>query len=140
MEDLASLLHFIRLEPWGNWSFFKTFITLPFQQKDPKAIEIIQVVLENIRALSLHLTSTKSLLYLPTVLRREKSMKDKDGKPIVSLPKKHISSVELDFSPEEQFLYDALYKRAKSRFLDLSARGAVSKYEPFTRGQRYNRI
>ena len=103
------MLHFIRLEPWGNWSFFKTFITVPFQNKDPKALEIIQVVLENI------------------LLRREKSMKDKDGNPIISLPKKHVESVTLEFSKEEQFLYDALYRRAKSKFLGLTAQGKVSK-------------
>lgn len=49
LEDLYSLLHFLRLEPWGNFSFFKTFITTPFEKKDPKAIEVIQVVLESIR-------------------------------------------------------------------------------------------
>lgn len=49
LEDLYSLLHFLRLEPWGNYSFFRTFVTVPFEKKDPKAIEVIQVVLESIR-------------------------------------------------------------------------------------------
>lgn len=68
LEDLYSLLHFIQLEPWGpscergsiapadlcsragHFSFFKTFVTVPFQNKDPRAIEVIQVILESIRA------------------------------------------------------------------------------------------
>lgn len=49
LEDLYSLLHFLRLEPWGNYSFFRSFVTVPFEKKDPKAIEVIQVVLESIR-------------------------------------------------------------------------------------------
>lgn len=31
-------------EPWGNFSFFRTFVTLPFEQKDKRALEVIQVV------------------------------------------------------------------------------------------------
>jgi hypothetical protein len=42
--------------------------------RDPKAIEIVQVILESV------------------LLRREKSMKDKDGKPIVNLPSKTVSA------------------------------------------------
>ncbi|GAA5974575.1 hypothetical protein JCM5350_001200 [Sporobolomyces pararoseus] len=107
LEDLYSLLHFIQLEPWGNFSFFKTFVTVPFQNKDPRAIEVIQVILESI------------------LLRREKKMKDKDGKPIVSLPEKKIQIVELEFSKEEREIYQALYKNAKSKFLGYQEQGNV---------------
>ncbi|KAK4698930.1 DNA repair protein RAD5, partial [Phenoliferia sp. Uapishka_3] len=107
LEDLYSLLHFIQLEPWGNHSFFRTFITIPFEKKDPKAIEVIQVVLESI------------------LLRREKKMKDRDGQPIVALPMKHIKAVSLTFSEDERVIYDALYKNAKSKFLDFQADGTV---------------
>ena len=47
---------------------------LPFLSRDPKAIEIVQVILESV------------------LLRREKDMKDKDGKPIVNLPSKTVSA------------------------------------------------
>ncbi|KAM0747434.1 hypothetical protein T439DRAFT_305206 [Meredithblackwellia eburnea MCA 4105] len=107
LEDLYSLLHFVRLEPWGNYSFFRTFITTPFEKKDPKAIEVIQVVLESV------------------LLRREKKMKDKDGNPIVSLPPKHIKEETLAFSKEERIIYDALYKNAKSKFLGFERQGSV---------------
>ncbi|BGP15266.1 DNA helicase rad5 [Rhodosporidiobolus nylandii] len=110
LEDLYSLLHFIQLEPWGNFSFFKTFVTTPFQNKDPRAIEVIQVILESI------------------LLRREKSMRDKDGQPIVSLPKKHVQVVKLDFHPDEQRIYDALYKNAKSKFLGYAKEGTVLQH------------
>lgn len=48
------------------------FITLPFLARDPKAIEVVQVILEN------------------ALLRREKNMLDIDGKKIVELPPKEV--------------------------------------------------
>ncbi|GAA5823645.1 hypothetical protein JCM11251_000709 [Rhodosporidiobolus azoricus] len=107
LEDLYSLLHFIQLEPWGNFSFFKTFVTVPFQNKDPRAIEVIQVILESI------------------LLRREKSMKDANGEPIVALPPKHVSIVHLDFTPDEREIYRALYRNARSKFLEYASEGTV---------------
>jgi hypothetical protein len=51
---------------------FISFITLPFLDRDPKAIEIVQVILESV------------------LLRREKNMRDSDGKKIVELPAKEV--------------------------------------------------
>ena len=48
------------------------FITLPFLSQDPKAIEVVQVILETV------------------LLRREKTMRDRDGKRIVDLPPKEV--------------------------------------------------
>ncbi|GAA5986669.1 hypothetical protein JCM10908_003851 [Rhodotorula pacifica] len=107
LEDLYSLLHYIQLEPWGNFSFFKTFVTVPFQNKDPRAIEVIQVILESI------------------LLRREKKMRDKDGNPIVALPEKHVDIVHLDFTKEEREIYNALFQNAKSKFLGYAKEGTV---------------
>lgn len=71
--DLFSLLHFLKVEPWGDFGFFNSFIAAPFANKDPKALQIIQVVLESV------------------LLRREKKMKDRNGDPIVPLPPKIVS-------------------------------------------------
>lgn len=48
------------------------FITIPFLAHDPKAIEVVQVILESI------------------LLRREKTMRDGAGNLIVSLPEKQV--------------------------------------------------
>jgi DNA repair protein RAD5 len=56
------------LEPWGQYPF----ITQPFLAQDPKALDVVQFILEQ------------------CLLRREKNMKDKDGKPIVDLPDKTV--------------------------------------------------
>jgi DNA repair protein RAD5 len=45
--------------------------------QDPKAIDVVQFILEQ------------------CLLRREKNMKDKDGKPIVDLPLKTVSEMML---------------------------------------------
>ena len=50
----------------------RRFITLPFLARDPKAIEIVQIILESI------------------LLRREKTMLDTNGKRIVELPQKEV--------------------------------------------------
>lgn len=52
---------------------FCRFITLPFLARDPKAIEIVQIILESV------------------LLRREKNMRDIDGNRIVELPSKEVS-------------------------------------------------
>lgn len=52
-------------------------------------------------------------------------MRDKDGKPIVALPEKHIDIVHLDFSKDERDIYDALFKNAKSKFLGYAKEGTV---------------
>ena len=47
LEDLFSLVHFLRVEPWSNFSFWKTFITVPFESKDfIRALDVVQTVLE----------------------------------------------------------------------------------------------
>lgn len=50
-----------------------SFITLPFLERDPKAIEIVQVILESV------------------LLRREKNMRDSDGRRIIELPAKEVT-------------------------------------------------
>ncbi len=55
---------------------FASFITLPFLARDPKAIEVVQIILETV------------------LLRREKNMLDSDGNPIVDLPPKEVRHIK----------------------------------------------
>ncbi|KAL7413539.1 SNF2 family N-terminal domain-containing protein [Mrakia frigida] len=114
LEDLYSLLCFLRMEPWGNFSFFRSFITVPFQKSDPAAIEVVQFILES------------------CLLRRDKTMKDRDGKLIVDLPEKEITLEKLEFSPFERKFYDSLYSLAKRQFNAYQRAG--------TTGKNYGRI
>ncbi len=64
LEDLFSLVRFLGVEPWNNFSFWRTFITVPFESKDfVRALDVVQTVLE------------------PLVMRRTKDMKTPDGQP-----------------------------------------------------------
>ncbi|KAB5589602.1 hypothetical protein CTheo_6954 [Ceratobasidium theobromae] len=110
LEDLYSLLCFLKYEPWSSFAYFKSFVTTPFLNRDPKAIEVIQVILENV------------------LLRREKNMRDVDGNRIVELPPKIMSIEELIFSPAERRTYEEIYATAKQDFGDLEGTGVTKSF------------
>ena len=99
LEDLFSLVRFLRVEPWSNFSFWKTFITVPFEQKEiARAINVVQTVLE------------------PLVLRRTKDMKTPDGEALVPLPPRKVVIEEIELSNPEREVYDFVFLRAKRAF------------------------
>ncbi|KAK0481797.1 P-loop containing nucleoside triphosphate hydrolase protein, partial [Armillaria novae-zelandiae] len=109
LEDLFSLLRFLDFKPWSDFSFFRSFITVPFLARDSKAIEVVQVILESV------------------LLRREKNMCDANGKKIVDLPSKEVVVENLEFSMAERKLYDSIYNSIKRNFDQLSAKGLIGK-------------
>ncbi|KAI5835930.1 hypothetical protein K523DRAFT_367986 [Schizophyllum commune Tattone D] len=109
LEDLYSLLKFLGFRPWSEFSFFRSFITIPFLAHDPKAIEVVQTILESV------------------LLRREKNMRDADGKQIVELPPKEVVVEELLFSAMERKIYDSIFSTVKKDFDRLNAKGLVSQ-------------
>lgn len=99
LEDLFSLVHFLKVEPWSNFSFWKTFITVPFESKDfIRALDVVQTVLE------------------PLVLRRTKDMKTPEGESLVPLPARTISIDKIELSKAEREVYDYIFARAKRTF------------------------
>ncbi|KAF7593341.1 DNA helicase rad5 [Aspergillus hancockii] len=110
LEDLFSLVRFLKVEPWNNFSFWKTFITVPFESKDyVRALNVVQTVLE------------------PLVLRRTKTMKTPEGEPLVPLPGKTITIEEVDLPDQEREIYDYIYTRAKRTFNDNIEAGTLLK-------------
>jgi DNA repair protein RAD5 len=110
LEDLFSLVRFLGVEPWSNFSFWRTFITVPFESKNfVRALDVVQTVLE------------------PLVMRRTKDMKTPDGQPLVPLPPKHIEVVKIELSRPERDIYDHIFWRAKTTFEDNMAAGTVMK-------------
>ncbi|KAI8645409.1 SNF2 family N-terminal domain-containing protein, partial [Parasitella parasitica] len=98
LDDLFALVRYLHYEPWSNSTFWKTFITVPFERQDPSALAAVQTVLE------------------PIVLRRTKAMRDQKGQPMVPLPPKTINIEYLSFSAHEQDIYDAIYSDSQIRF------------------------
>ncbi|KAL8933281.1 MAG: hypothetical protein Q9211_005867, partial [Gyalolechia sp. 1 TL-2023] len=110
LEDLFSLVRFLRVEPWNNFSFWKTFITVPFESKDVlRALDVVQTVLE------------------PLVLRRTKDMKTPDGQALVPLPRRTIDIEEIELSKQEREVYDYIYTRAKRTFNATMEAGTLLK-------------
>ncbi|KAI3336969.1 DNA repair protein RAD5 [Xylariaceae sp. AK1471] len=110
LEDLFSLVRFLRVEPWNNFSFWRTFITVPFESKDfMRALDVVQTVLE------------------PLVMRRTKDMKTPNGEPLVLLPSKTIEIVDVELSQAERAVYDYVFARAKSTFSANIEKGTVMK-------------
>ncbi|KAI0020839.1 DNA repair protein rad-5 [Xylariomycetidae sp. FL0641] len=110
LEDLFSLVRFLRVEPWMNFSFWRTFITVPFESKDfMRALDVVQTVLE------------------PLVMRRTKDMKTPDGLPLVPLPPKSIEIVDVELSKTERAVYEHVFTRAKRTFSASIEKGSVMK-------------
>ncbi|KAE8392237.1 SNF2 family N-terminal domain-containing protein [Aspergillus alliaceus] len=110
LEDLFSLVRFLKVEPWNNFSFWKTFITVPFESKDyVRALNVVQTVLE------------------PLVLRRTKTMKTPEGEPLVPLPRRTITIEEVELTEQEREIYDYIYTRAKRTFNDNVEAGTLLK-------------
>jgi DNA repair protein RAD5 len=110
LEDLFSLVRFLKVEPWNNFSFWKTFITVPFESKDfMRALDVVQTVLE------------------PLVLRRTKDMKTPTGEALVPLPLKTIDIVDIELSNSEREVYDYIFTRAKRSFAANVEAGTVLK-------------
>ncbi|KAB2573185.1 DNA repair protein RAD5 [Lasiodiplodia theobromae] len=110
LEDLFSLVHFLRVEPWSNFSFWKTFITVPFESGDfIRALDVVQTVLE------------------PLVMRRTKEMKTPDGEALVPLPPRKIEVESIELSKAEKDVYDWIYTRAKRAFAANVEAGTLMK-------------
>lgn len=110
LEDLFSLVRFLRVEPWSNFSFWKTFITTPFEKGEfVRALDVVQTVLE------------------PLVLRRTKDMKTPDGEALVPLPPKTVQIERIHLSTPEREVYQHIFARAKRTFTANVAAGTLMK-------------
>ncbi|KEF55845.1 uncharacterized protein A1O9_08596 [Exophiala aquamarina CBS 119918] len=110
LEDLFSLVRFLKVEPWNNFSFWKTFITVPFESKEiARALNVVQTVLE------------------PLVLRRTKDMKTPEGEALVPLPPKTTLIEEVELSKTEREVYGLILTRAKRAFNESLQAGTLLK-------------
>lgn len=110
LEDLYSLVKFLRVEPWNNFAFWKAFITSPFETADgaEDALKIVQSIIA------------------PLCLRRTKDMKQ-NGKPLVSLPEKVVEIRRVTFSEDEKRLYSHIYARVRTSVAAQVESGTVNK-------------
>ncbi|KAJ4968793.1 hypothetical protein NE237_015494 [Protea cynaroides] len=105
LEDLYSLLCFLRVEPWCNWPWWYKLIQKPYEDGDERGLRLIKAILK------------------PLMLRRTKESKDKYGRPILVLPPVEIKTIVCVQSEVERDFYDALFQRSKVQFDKLVAQG-----------------
>ncbi|AGO13360.1 AaceriAFR220Wp [[Ashbya] aceris (nom. inval.)] len=110
LDDLFSLIKFLNFEPWCQIDYWRQFVSDPFEKKDySSALEVIQAVMG------------------PILLRRTKSMKDSDGKPLVQLPPKEVFIEMIQFSNAEAALYKHFLSKAEHSVKESLARGDLLK-------------
>ncbi|KAI8923155.1 SNF2 family N-terminal domain-containing protein [Entophlyctis helioformis] len=99
--------------PWCQYSFWNSFITIPFEKRDPAALDVVQTIME------------------PLIIRRTKDMRKEDGSLIVELPAKHIDIKYLSFNKEEQDIYNSLQKYTSRKLYDLKIIGKADYLRVF---------
>jgi len=126
-------------------AFWRSFITTPFMQKDMKALDAVQTVLEpiilrrtkNMRGI-LYFCSFIfiNLLFIFFIVVQESHLiftsflsfyyfKDADGKLLVDLPEKVVEVERLELTDQERDIYESLYKDSKTKFDHYCAAGKV---------------
>ena len=108
LSDLFALLRFLRHEPWCESLWWRRAITTPHASGDPVAIARLHAVLN------------------PLMLRRTKQTRV-DGKPIIQLPPKSTTTVELSMGLAEREFYDALLSQSRQAVRRLMASGKASR-------------
>ncbi|PKU74958.1 DNA repair protein RAD5B [Dendrobium catenatum] len=107
LADLYSLLCFLHVQPWCNWSWWHKLIQKPYENGDERGLRLVKAILR------------------PLMLRRTKETKDKEGKPILVLPPAQVQVVECEQSKEERDFYEALFWKSKIKFDQFVAEGRV---------------
>ncbi|SCV70683.1 BQ2448_3445 [Microbotryum intermedium] len=109
LNDLFSLVRFLRLEPFTDRSVWNQHIGSLAKVGDPLGVDRLQLIMRHL------------------ALRRTKESTDKEGKPILSLPPNKSDLVELQFSPEEHAFYQVHHQRYKHDFAKLEETDSVMK-------------
>ncbi|KAK8545016.1 hypothetical protein V6N13_066330 [Hibiscus sabdariffa] len=107
LEDIYSLLRFLKVEPWGNWPWWNKLVQKPFEEGDERGLKLVQSILK------------------PIMLRRTKCSTDRHGKPILVLPPADIQVIYCELTEAEKDFYEALFKRSKVKFDQFVEQGRV---------------
>ncbi|XP_057474411.1 DNA repair protein RAD5A [Actinidia eriantha] len=107
LEDIYSLLRFLKIEPWGNWAWWNKLVQKPFEEGDERGLRLVQSILR------------------PIMLRRTKFSTDREGRPILVLPPVDARVIYCELTEAEKDFYEALFKRSKVKFDQFVEQGRV---------------
>ncbi|KAG9306614.1 hypothetical protein G9A89_004811 [Geosiphon pyriformis] len=111
IEELYSLIKFLRIEPYCDWTEFKMSFVKPLSRGHfgtEMVMKRLQVVLKSI------------------LLRRTKTATI-SGKPIIDLPTREVNIANTEFSEEEREFYTSLENRSRLAFNRYMCEGSVMK-------------
>lgn len=108
LDELYPLLRFLRIKPYNDELKFRTDIVVPLKLK-PGYNEVF----------SQRRSMKKLQALLSAILLRRAKDSLIDGKPILTLPEKHIEEVHADMELEEKQAYDQLEQNIQSKAEDL---------------------
>ncbi|KAF3903147.1 hypothetical protein ABW21_db0206917 [Orbilia brochopaga] len=100
LDDLGTLIKFLRLSPFDVRSQFNQYISAPLKSGDPTSMDKLRILVDSI------------------ALRRRK---DK-----INLPAKNDTTLRLRFSPQEQELYDATSRQSRYKIDMVAKQGHLS--------------
>ncbi|POW20368.1 hypothetical protein PSHT_03553 [Puccinia striiformis] len=95
LNDLFSLVCFLRLEPFTDRAVWTTHIGTPARLGEPLGVSRLQLIMRHI------------------ALRRTKQTSDKHGKPILTLPPKKDDIVYLELNEAEKEFYSMYHQRSR---------------------------
>ncbi|KAG6865601.1 hypothetical protein C0991_001025 [Blastosporella zonata] len=106
VDELYSLIKFLRIKPLSDLTTFNTQISIPVKKgrQAIRAMKRLQVVLKQI------------------MLRRRKDQTI-DGKALIELPKRTVEVISCDFDPSEQVFYNSLENKMESVIEKLMGNG-----------------
>ncbi|KAF9106016.1 hypothetical protein BGX27_009350 [Mortierella sp. AM989] len=110
IDELFSLIRFLRIKPYCDWDEFRSKISAPMKRSQhyERAMQRVQALL---KAICLRRTKTSQV----------------DGKPILNLPERRVDRVATEFSLDERAFYEALETRTRERFNAYVKAGTVMK-------------
>lgn len=111
IDELYPLLRFLRVHPYSDWTQFNMAIGKPVKHQHPatrkKAMNRVQILLKS------------------TMLRRQKTSVV-DGEQICTIPAKHTTLDNVEFSDDEHSIYKALEQKSQLQFNKYLDRNTVS--------------
>eukprot|EP00002_Diphylleia_rotans_P007860 TRINITY_DN1753_c0_g1_i1.p1 TRINITY_DN1753_c0_g1~~TRINITY_DN1753_c0_g1_i1.p1 ORF type:complete len:1009 (-),score=189.43 TRINITY_DN1753_c0_g1_i1:1390-4266(-) len=108
LDDIFSLIQFLRLEPYGRMSWWNQYITKPIRAQDVKGLTRLHSILQSI------------------LLRRTKDQKIQD-QAIVSMSPKIVKIHRYAFNQMERDFYDKLWASSRNKFDSYTEAGTVFK-------------
>jgi len=112
VDELHSLLQFLRIKPYNDWQRFNNDFSRPLKGRDEdfrkRAMQKLQVLLKAV------------------LLRRHKKTKV-NGKPILTLPERVVEETNPEFTEEERDFYKAIETQSQIQFNKYVNAGTVGR-------------